>query len=415
MESHLLGAWKRALTQPGPKHHRNGTHRTRIPSETVARVTPLLRDMGITRVANVTGLDRIGIPVVMVCRPNSRSLAVSQGKGLMLDAAKASGIMEAVELYQAERIDVPLRLASYREMREHYPVVDVMQLPRTPQTIYHDDLAMLWIEGLDVIHREPVWAPFEVVHTNYTLPFPTGSGSFVASSNGLASGNTLLEAVSHAICEVVERDASTLWEMSKKRHERQVDLSSVTDAGCLDVLARFAAAEVDVEVFETTSDVGLPSFFCFITDIAILAIPVRRHAVGMGCHVSRNVALLRALTEAAQSRLTVIAGSRDDLVRGEYEDMFTFRAARTNGLSTRKGRSIAEVPDYDTETLRDDIELQLSRLEKVGIDRAVVFDLSDQRHPFSVARVVIPGLEGSTDSHALLPGPRARAAAEQPA
>jgi ribosomal protein S12 methylthiotransferase accessory factor YcaO len=27
--------------------------------------------MGITRVANVTGLDSVGIPVVMVCRPNS--------------------------------------------------------------------------------------------------------------------------------------------------------------------------------------------------------------------------------------------------------------------------------------------------------------------------------------------------------
>ncbi len=53
--------------------------------------------MGISRVTNVTGLDTVGIPLVMVCRPNSRSISVSQGKGCDLDAAKASGVMESVE------------------------------------------------------------------------------------------------------------------------------------------------------------------------------------------------------------------------------------------------------------------------------------------------------------------------------
>lgn len=62
-----------------PKRYTTGTHRDRAPEETVARVRGLLPALGITRIANVTGLDRIGMPVVMVCRPNSRSLAVAQG------------------------------------------------------------------------------------------------------------------------------------------------------------------------------------------------------------------------------------------------------------------------------------------------------------------------------------------------
>ncbi len=37
--------------------------------------------MGITRIANVTGLDNIGIPVVMVCRPNSQAFLYRKGKG----------------------------------------------------------------------------------------------------------------------------------------------------------------------------------------------------------------------------------------------------------------------------------------------------------------------------------------------
>src|SRR5918994_4946982 len=112
------------------KGHRRGTHRMVEPRSTFERVPPMRVRMGITRVANVTGLDRIGLPVVMVCRPNSRSIAVSQGKGLDLDAARASGLMESVETYHAERIDLPLKLASLQSLQERHPTVDVDALPR---------------------------------------------------------------------------------------------------------------------------------------------------------------------------------------------------------------------------------------------------------------------------------------------
>jgi ribosomal protein S12 methylthiotransferase accessory factor len=92
------------IEPPVSKLFRHGTHRLLAPEETVARAGRFMPVMGITRIANVTGLDRIGIPVVMVCRPNARSLAVAQGKGLDLALAKASGLMEAVEAYHAEHI-----------------------------------------------------------------------------------------------------------------------------------------------------------------------------------------------------------------------------------------------------------------------------------------------------------------------
>ena len=51
------------------KHYRGGTHRALSPAETLERFLPLRREMGITRLANVTGLDVLGIPVYMACRP----------------------------------------------------------------------------------------------------------------------------------------------------------------------------------------------------------------------------------------------------------------------------------------------------------------------------------------------------------
>src|SRR5207247_6341783 len=103
------------------------------------------------------------------------------------------------------------------------------------------------------------WVPFEVVHTNYTLPLPTGSGSFMMSSNGLASGNHLLEAMSHGICEVIERDASTLWQVQSEeaRARTRLDLDTIDDPSCRAVLARYREADVAVAVWETASGVGL--------------------------------------------------------------------------------------------------------------------------------------------------------------
>ena len=177
--------------------------------------------MGITRVANVTGLDAVGVPVVMVCRPNSRSVAVSQGKGIDLASARASGLMEAAELYHAETITLPLRLATYEELRYQYNVVEIDELPRDSDSRFHPNLRLLWCEGRDLLNEENVFVPYEMVHTNYTTPLPDGHGCFTATSNGLASGNATIEAISHGICEVMERDATALWKLREKKDSKE--------------------------------------------------------------------------------------------------------------------------------------------------------------------------------------------------
>ena len=169
--------------------------------------------MGITRVANVTGLDSVGIPVVMKCRPNSRSVAVSQGKGIDLASARASGLMEAVELYDAETITLPLRLATYEELRYQHNVVEVDYLPRGFESRLDPFFGLPWCEGRDLLDGRNVLVPYELVHTNYAVPLPDGHGCFAASSNGLASGNTRIEAISQGICEVhPNRHATSLWQ-----------------------------------------------------------------------------------------------------------------------------------------------------------------------------------------------------------
>jgi ribosomal protein S12 methylthiotransferase accessory factor len=401
------------MVEASQKGFRIGTHRAVDPRETIARARPHLAAMGITRVANVTGLDRIGIPVVMVCRPNSRSLAVSQGKGLDLDAAKASGIGESIEAYHAERITLPLRLATYTELRESAAVLDPMRLPRTRGSAYHPDLPILWIEGHDLLQREPLWVPYELVHFHYTLPEPTAKGCFAATTNGLASGNTLAEAISHAICEVVERDALTLWPFRDpgEQRTRRIRLDTVDDAACREILARYDAAGIDVIVRDLTSDVGLPVVHCAIAERT--ADPWRPSPAhfGTGCQAAREVALLRALTEAAQNRLTEITGSRDDVDRARFQ-RFTQPSAEARALARRARsapatRAFTDVASCATDTMAGDVDLELRLLRDVGIQRVAVVDLTRPEIGWPVVRVVIPGLEGIGELPGYLHGPRA--------
>ncbi len=370
--------------------------------------------MGITRVANVTGLDTVGIPVVMVSRPNSRSISVSQGKGLDVDAAKASGLMESVESYHAERISLPLKLGSVEDLRYTHGLVDVDRLPRLVDSRFTPYTQLLWVGGRNLLGDREVWVPYELVHLNYTLPLPTGHGCFVASSNGLASGNHLLEAISHAICEVVERDAVTLWHRLDEDGQGQtrIDLDTVDDPGCRDLLDKYAAAGVEVGVWDVTSDVGIPAFLCRIVQRAAPPANGSRPAAGMGCHVSRDVALARALTEAAQSRLTFISGARDDLWRAEYDD-FLDPTTHASWLSCiERGepcRSLGDVDTWNSDTFEDDVDWACDRLASVGIGEVVVVDLTKDEFGIPVVRVVIPGLEGVDSSPNYAPGERARA------
>lgn len=396
----------------GLKTFRRGTHRTRSPDETIARMTPLLPRFGVTRIANMTGLDRIGVPVVMVCRPNARSSAVFHGKGLDLAAAKASGIMEAIETWHAENVTLPLRLASFAELANDSAVADVRGLPLTVNSRYDDNLSMLWVEGKNLIGDETMWVPYETIHMNGTLREAAGAGCFAASTNGLASGNHLLEAISHGLCEVIERDATTLW---RRRDQRirdcmRLDLDSVVDEPCRGLLAHLENADLDIAVWDVTTDIGVPAFQCLLVDRQG---EIRHIGQGSGCHPASGIALLRALTEAVQVRTTYIAGSREDIRYDDY-DLATLDARMTGARLLMRpviaARDFAAIRSFDFDDLETEVSWIAARLESAGFGQVIAVDLSHAARGVPVARVVVPGLEGSDHIPDYTPGARARAA-----
>jgi YcaO-like protein with predicted kinase domain len=399
-----------------PKVFRGGgTHRTVSPAETLSRVMRLALVMRITRVANITGLDVLKIPVWIACRPNARSLAVSQGKGLDHAAAKASAVMESIEAYHAERIPLPLQYGSCDELRATRSIVDVGRLARTARP-FDADTPIFWIEATDIVTRRAVSVPFELVHLNYTLPPLPGSGLFIASSNGLASGNHLLEAVSHGLCEVIERDAATLWSLSGAPPATRIDLETIDDPAARGVLDLYEDAEVGVAVWDATSDVAIPTFICWIADRTnnpMRPLPVAR---GTGCHPCREIALLRALTEAAQSRLTVISGSRDDLTdtsKAERAGPDEHERLRRIVCDARGTRDFRSTPTHMGESFDDDVAKEIECLAAAGMEQVLIVDLTRPDFEIPVVRVIVPGLEALHDAPGYSPGARARRLGEK--
>lgn len=392
-----------------------GTHRLFRPEATLELVQRHLQVMGITRVADVTGLDAVGIPVVMVCRPNSRSVSVSQGKGSNFLAAKVSGLMESIEGYHAENISSPLRLGSFNDLRSQVTVIEPELLPGLRDTLYHENLPMTWIEAIDLMSGGSYWLPYETVHTNYTNPRPTGSGCFPASSNGLASGNSIDEATVHGICEVIERDAISLWDQfgAVSIDRASVDPNSIDDDYCIETLEKLNLAGQEPYIWDITSDTGIPTYLCVIMEKSAGSQHV---GVGSGTHLSRGVALLRALHEAVQVRTTYIVGARDDITLDEYSfegikskrDFFQKKIDLSSFSS-----SFNRTETLDSEYIDKDLETLLLHLQAVGINQVMRVDLSKSEFNIPVVRIVVPGLESPHDDYGYVPGTRARIAQEQ--
>jgi ribosomal protein S12 methylthiotransferase accessory factor len=351
--------------------------------------------MGVTRLANVTGLDRIGIPVTMATQPNSRSTAIGLGAGLDLATARVSAAMKAVETFHAERITSPLRLGSAEDLGATLHLADVTRLPRGRASGPLTRLRLLWIEGWDLMRAEPVCVPYELIHTRQTLPAPPGSGAFHASRAGLAAGNHLLEAVIHALGEIVERDARARWVRHDPaaRHARRLDLATIDAPDALEALARYAAAGTPVAAWDITSAVGLPTFRVAIggPDAAAARSDV---VVGFGCHPARAVALRQALTEAAAVRLALVTGCRDMPPAGDDAPTGDDSGADPDAMPAGNGsRDFHAVPDVATESLADDLNRILEGLRAAGVERAIAVDLTRPEFRIPVVRVVAPGLE----------------------
>ena len=125
-----------------------GTHRAMDPAKTLERIRPHLSKAGVTRVADITGLDTIGIPVAISVRPGSGTLAVDSGKGATLIAAATSASMEAIERFVGEEDHVCDAVGTINELGDRLSVAPD-RFPVLSHATIRNDKEFSWSEMWD--------------------------------------------------------------------------------------------------------------------------------------------------------------------------------------------------------------------------------------------------------------------------
>lgn len=370
-----------------------GTLRSQSAEKTLAWLMPLLPEIGITRVAPVTNMDHIGIPTAISIRPNAKHLSVSQGKGVNITLAKISAIMESIEGYHAENPPPVEFCGTYHELKNQHPVIDPHLFPRTLFTkkdLGHYPFA--WAKAYDLCKKTTCYLPHALTCLDSTELRPE-YGYLDVNSSGLAAGNLYEEALCHGLYELIERDALYRFQTlpPSKQFKNQIDLTTVPQGTNREIINKFQQAGLSVRAFEITSSLGIPAFHCAVFDPNIM----RKLGVftGAGAHLSTEIALSRALTEAAQTRLTLITGSRDDIFPHHYYQD-TPSHAHLIEQSAQTGRKNYQdcCHPFFTGTFNNHIEHILTALKHTQLFSVFQIDHTKPKFNIPVIQVFVPGL-----------------------
>ncbi|MDK4717631.1 YcaO-like family protein [Rhizobium sp. CNPSo 4039] len=400
----LAAEWRRS-----DHSYSNYYDRRVAPSQTLASIKPHLAGLGITRIGLVTGLDNLEIPVAIATRPNSYTLSVFQGKGLDNDSAMVSAAMEALETRLAEIRPNAFLTATVSEMvQQGAPCIDLASTARcNPHDIGDDPLC--WVEGLDLVTNSRVYVPWPLVGMDHRFACP----GFEQSSDGLASGNSAAEAILHGVCELVERDAWTLAQLASisELSERIVDPLSMEDGVLNIILARIWAAGMRLVLVDVTTDIAIPAFIAMLVPTEKRP-KLRRSDIcgGCGCHPDPARAALKAILEAAQSRLTAIAGSRDDFSSHIYQEARAEHALLDFvALAEQRGKPHGH-PVQQQSSIDEISRGLVGNISAIGVRQIIAVPLQDEGLPVSVVRMIVPGLEVDIHGQSVQLGPRAAAA-----
>lgn len=424
----------------------NGTSRIKPAHETLNNVMPISKKIGVTRLADITDMDVLRIPNYSAVVPGTEDyIWVYSGKGPTKRHAMASALMESIERYSSLPSGWLGKFvrSSYSELSKTHKVLHPDEIVEPMRFVYHTDMMMDWLPGYDLVSGEEIMVPASIALFRYTSSPPAINPFSYFHTNGLASGNVMEEAVCHALCEVIERDAMSLADLRASAipfhilrtivHSLNaaafsvspiltdkfvddpsifpdVDISEIDFEPVKTLVEKFRQAGISLMVKDITSDIGIPTFNA--SSVEWISHDYGYLAEGHGTHPDARIAVLRAITEVSQTRAANIQGARDDLRKIKYNDENTDDRRAWQFMHSTKKIRFSEVPTFFNEDILDDINFILYRLKNVGLNQVIIVDLTNPDIGIPVVRAIVPGLETFKITKSVM-GMRARSCFKQ--
>jgi thioglycine synthase len=405
----------------------NGTSRIKPAQETLSHISQLSQKIGVTRLADITDMDILRIPNFSAVLPGTEDyIWVYSGKGATKVHAKASALMESIERYSSlpSGCQKNFITGNYQQLSKKFKVLHPQEVVEPLSFEYRNDMPMDFLPGFDLFTNEQIIVPAPLALFRYSPRPPVVNPFAFHHTNGLASGNVLEEAVCHSLCELIERDSVSLAQLRASaipfhflRHisnslrqkgypiveipfDRFIDDSTIfPDVDISDVefepvkitAKKFARAGISLIIKDITSKIGVPTFNA--SSIEWISHDYGYLAEGHGTHPDARIALLRAITEVSQTRAANIQGARDDLRKIKYSETNAEDKRAWQFMSSKNRIKFSEVKTFLNEDILDDIKFILGRFKLVGLNRAIIINLTNPDIGIPVVRAIVPGLE----------------------
>lgn len=337
---------------------------------------------GVTRLSDLTGLDRIGFPVWQAVRPAGRAQSVHQGKGWRALDAKIGALGEALESHWAERIEPDGPRARWEDLPPGSRCPDQRDCFSDRTRIGPGRID--WCEAHDLRSGQPIYLPHLFMSLDFTMPNPT---VIERSSAGLAIGTSEEEAVETGLLEAIERDAIGHWRRmpNEEKARHRVRMSSIHFAWFSEWSGRIREAGGFLRVFAVQGIEGTPVCIVYLGGSQAFGF-AHRLFLGTAAHGCPEAALFKAMAEALQSRLTVIAGSRDDMLPSHYTGVQQGSLLGGAGIG---------LPLQEFAALRPVCSAPRTvaiRLAALGYETVAVKRLDPESSKVPVVKVFVPGL-----------------------
>jgi ribosomal protein S12 methylthiotransferase accessory factor len=342
----------------------------------------LSRAHGVTRVADLTGLDRLGLPVWQAVRPAGRSLSVHQGKGPSDEAARIGALCEAIEADCAENVAADGPSCRFADLPESERAPDSGDYCRVRTDRPAASAPIQWCRATDYLSGKGCYLPHDLISLDYGRGLPN---VLERTSSGLGAGPSEADALLTSLLELIERDAEGEWRRLEPagRRASAIVARSVPFDWFQSWRCRFDSLGVELQVFALESVIGVPAFRCVIGGREEFG-PAFRRFSGAAAHGDAEIALFRALAEAIQSRLTLIAGVRDDILPSYYARLRPGPAPRQVAAGQREWkpvRPLALTP-----------EILAGQLAAAGYRQIAYKRLDGGSDGLAVTKMFVPGL-----------------------
>jgi ribosomal protein S12 methylthiotransferase accessory factor len=323
----------------------------------------------------------------------SNEKITTHGKGVTMEQAKSSAIMEFSERYSWLNFDYKnapgYMVASFNELAEQEDMSYI-----EPGFVFHNfekskdfevhikSIPIKWIDGYSLTQKK-------------TIKYPLSWINYMHGSNGICTGNIKEEAIVQGICEVIERNNCNKFVKNYKKEKINIiDNESIEHEGFKEMLDFFKKEHTELYLLHIPTGCDLPVIMAICINEKLQP-QVLSQGIGYGCHTDPVKAVLRAVTEYFQARTGIIEKQKKvpfDMAIAKSNSIFSLDLDIDWIVKNNKLIHIKDIKNLSSNDFKEEIETLINITKQSGLEILI----ASKMHPkleIPVYRVFSPQAE----------------------